>query len=162
MRQYANIAMTGKKGKASDTDVVYRCPEFEIRRLASGTANDTSDVSNGSFFSIVATNNGEDTTRAGTLSCVAMVGQDSFLVAPAHIFMPHPPEEPEEEADDSELDSGSEPLRAGSATPPDLDSEISPSKDCKGMLNGIVQAAPAITLEENFERPNSTPPSPGA
>lgn len=28
------------------------------------------------------------------------------------------------------------------------------------MLNGIFQTAPSITLEDNFERPNSTPPSP--
>lgn len=91
---------------------------------------------------------------------VVMVGRDSFLVAPAHIFMPHPPEEPEEEADDSQLHSGSEPMRVGSATPLDLNSKLSSSKDSKGMLNGIVQTAPSITLEENFERPNSTPPSP--
>ncbi|KAH6981247.1 hypothetical protein BKA56DRAFT_673662 [Ilyonectria sp. MPI-CAGE-AT-0026] len=152
--QALNIIMTGKKGEAPDENLLYRCSKFDIRRLASGNAKDTNHVPNSSLLSIIATNDGEETSRAGTLSCVVTVGQDDFFFAPAHIFMPRPPEEPEEDIDmeDSESDCESEMLRAGSATPSDL------SSDSEATTDDIVQDSLSGSWGR-AKRPNSPRPS---
>lgn len=153
--QSPNITMTGDNGKAADTSFVFWCPEFEIRRLASHTMHDDRNIPDGSLFSIVANIEGHDVTRVGTLSCVVVVGPDKFLIAPAHIFIPCPPDEPDK--DDSESNSNSssgEPLRVESATPPDFDSDVSSSK------------ASGSTIDEGLRgrismaNPNSPPESP--
>ncbi|KAF5004764.1 hypothetical protein FDECE_8754 [Fusarium decemcellulare] len=152
-----NVTMTGGKGKATDTELVYGCPRFEIRRLGSRTMHDAVGVPTTSLFSIVATNNGQNITRAGVLSCDIEVDQERFLIAPAHIFMPHPPEEPEEQGSDSESNISSEPLRSGSATPPDLDCELSSSRDSESLLTGNFTSSSSST-ENDFELSRMNPP----
>lgn len=157
-----NITMTGKKGETSDVNLLYACPKFNIRRLVSGNAEDADNTPNGSLLSITATNEDQEIPRAGTLSCVIMVGEDDFFVAPAHIFMPHPPEETGDDVEDSESDYGSEMLRAGSATPPSLRSDSPTSKDSKGTTDDIAQKSLSSSwdsFEGSVERLNLMQPS---
>ncbi|KAH7117311.1 hypothetical protein EDB81DRAFT_892170 [Dactylonectria macrodidyma] len=125
-----------------------------VRRIASGNAKDTDDVPNSSLLSIIAINDGEETSRAGTLSCVVMIGQDEFFLALAYIFMPRLPEVPEENDDmeDSASDDESEMLRAASATSANLssDSEATADNTVQEGLSGSWNRA---------ERPNSAQPS---
>lgn len=155
--QSPNIILTGDNGKATDTSLVYRCRSFEIRRhLASGSAQRDSDIDNTSLFSVTATNHGQDITRTGTLSSVMITDWGVFLIVPAHIFMPLPPEKSNDgahdEADDEQSDSSSKPLRIESATPSDFDRNLSSSQVSQSTTDDNVKAA-----EKRGRRRSATP-----
>ncbi|TVY68230.1 hypothetical protein Focb16_v003140 [Fusarium oxysporum f. sp. cubense] len=135
-----------------DTELLYKCARFEIRRLVPKVLDDNIDnidnsdvhsVKDGPLLSIVAVDDTEEQPRIGTISCAVMVGGEMFIVSPAHIFLPRPPEEPEEteeteeDMDETESDSGSEALRAGSVTPPDIDAALSSSQDFDDILDDV-------------------------
>ncbi|KAF5023619.1 hypothetical protein F66182_4321 [Fusarium sp. NRRL 66182] len=141
--QSPNIILTGGNGEATDAGLVYRCPSFEIRRhLASGSAQGDSLVADACLFSVVATNLGQHVTRTGTLSSVMLTDWGLFLIAPAHIFMPLPPETSSDEAHDEESDSSStKPLRIESATPPGFDRNLSSSQASQSTTDDIARDA---------------------
>ncbi|GAB1312803.1 cell cycle RNA binding protein whi3 [Madurella fahalii] len=154
-----NITLTGKERAESDTDLLYRGPKFDIRRLVVENMDAADSFPARRLLSIIATDNGEEPFCAGTLSCIVRVGGDEFFLAPAHIFMPRAQEDTEEDGssiEDSESESDSDygagMLRAGSAAPPylrfdpdhitDSTAQESPSGSWDMLEDGVAPQSP--------------------